>query len=435
MPLIKKKQEKSITNNVASIILAGGQGSRLFPLTQTRCKPSVSFGGRYRLIDVPLSNSLNSHIDNIYVISQYFTAFLHQHIIETYPVDYTRSAKIHLISPEEKFEQKVWYKGTADAIRQNMEYLQQTTADYFLILSGDQLYNMNYTEMVLFAKDTNADLVIATLPVEEKEAKRMGLLKIDASAHIMEFNEKPSDPTILQRFKVPQEALQGHFIRDESVPHYLASMGIYIFKREALFSLLKESGDDFGRHLIPFFIERGRSCAYVFKGYWEDIGTVASFYEANIALTRKANCMNMYDEENPIFTHPYNLPSPFIKDTLVRNAHISQGSLIEAQEVSNSVIGVRCSVKKDTVIRNSVILGNAFYHPPRHQSPPLPQHFTIGERCLLDKVIVDEHTQIGNHVQLINKNHLQHYDGDGIYIRDGIIVVTTGTTLPDHFIL
>jgi glucose-1-phosphate adenylyltransferase len=428
-------KDKAKASHVASIILAGGQGSRLFPLTQTRCKPSVSFGGRYRLIDIPLSNSLNSHIETIYVISQYFTAFLHQHIMETYPVDHSRIAKIHLISPEETFEQKTWYKGTADAIRQNIHYLSQAPADYFVILSGDQLYNMNYMEMLQFSKEKDADLVIAALPVEEKEARRMGLLQIDASSRIVEFREKPSDPAILQRFALPQDFLEGHLIRNAEAQHFLGSMGIYIFKREALFNLLKEMGDDFGNHLIPHHIEKGKTYAYVFKGYWEDIGTVASFYDANMALTRKSNCMNMYDEENPIFTHPYNLPSPFIKNTHVSNSHISQGSVIEAEEISNSVIGVRSNIKKGTVIRNSVVLGNAFYKPPRHQSPPLPEAFYIGENCMLQKTIIDEHTQIGNYVQLINKNNLDHYDGDGIYIRDGIIVVTTGTVLPDHFVL
>ena len=280
----------------------------------------------------------------------------------------------------------------------------------------------------------DASLVIAALPVEEKEAKRMGLLKINAASQIVDFYEKPSDDEVLKRFEQPQDFLQGHTVRNREAPHFLGSMGIYIFKRDVLFDLLKQSGNDFGHDLIPSHIEKGKSYAYVYKGYWEDIGTVGSFYEANIALTRKSNCMNMYDEDNPIFTHPYNLPSPFIKDTIVRNTHISQGAIIEAQEISDSVIGVRCCIKKGTVIRDSIILGNAFYTPPRHQSPPLPKHFTIGENCRIEKAIIDEHTQIGNGVQLINKNHLQHYDGDGIYIRDGIIVVTTGTTLPDHFV-
>lgn len=427
--------EKNGQGNMVSIILAGGQGTRLFPLTQTRCKPAVSFGGKYRLIDIPLSNSLNSRIDHIYVISQYFSSFLHQHILETYPVDYTHDAKIHLICPEETFQQKMWYKGTADAIRQNLNHFRQTPCDYFLILSGDQLYNMNYFEMLEFAKQTQADLVVAALPVEGKEAVRMGLLKMSASSHILEFNEKPSDPEILKRFELDSEFLKGHLIRNHDVPHYLGSMGIYIFKRETLFDLLQGEGDDFGRHLIPKQVAKGKAFAYVFKGYWEDIGTIGSFYEANIALTRKKNCMNMYDESNPIFTHPHNLPSPFIQDTHVRNSHISQGALIEAKEISESVLGVRSCIKKGTVIRNSILLGNLFYAPPRHQSPPLPRHFCIGEDCLLDKVIVDEHTQIGNNVHLINKDRIQNYDGAGIYIRDGIIVVTTGTTIPDGFIL
>lgn len=425
--------QNSLTHNVGTIILAGGQGTRLFPLTKTRCKPAVCFGGKYRLIDIPLSNALNSGIDHIYVISQYFSQFLHEHIMESYPIDHTRDAKIHLISPEETFEQKVWYNGTADAIRQNFEYFQQTPFDYFLILAGDHLYNMNYSGFLHVAKEMDADLVIAALPVEEKEAKRMGLLKIDSNAHVSEFYEKPESADILKYFELPKSFLKEHPHCNPKKTHYLGSMGIYIFKRKALFDLLKESGDDFGRHLIPKQVKKGKTVAYVFKGYWEDIGTIGSFYNANIALTRKQRCIDMYDEQNPIFTRPQNLPSPFIKDTTIRNSHICQGSLIEAKEITDSIIGVRCTIKKGSVLRGCVVLGNLFYTPPRHQSPPLPDEFIISENCHLEKVIIDEHAQIGKNVQLINKKKLQNYDGDGIFIRDGIIIVTTGTIIPDHF--
>ncbi|HEY2811598.1 MAG TPA: sugar phosphate nucleotidyltransferase [Rhabdochlamydiaceae bacterium] len=427
--------DKNAARELVSIILAGGQGTRLFPLTQTRCKPAVGFGGRYRLIDIPLSNSLNSRIDNIYVISQYFSSFLHQHIIETYPLDYTRDAKIHFISPEETFHRKAWYKGTADAIRQNLDHLMKTPADYFLILSGDQLYNMDYLEMLQFAKKMHADIVIAALPVEEHLARRMGVLKIDASDKVIEFYEKPQESELLKGLQFPKIALAGHALSRPDATHFLGSMGIYIFKREALFKLMQCEGDDFGRHLLPQEVKKGNTYAFVFRGYWEDIGTIGSFYEANLALTRRQNCINMYDEDYPIFTRPHNLPSPFIRDTHVRNSHISQGSVIEAQEIDNSIIGVRSCIKKGTVIRNSIVLGNLFYTPPRHQSPPLPENFSIGENCLLDKVIIDEHTQIGNNVRLVNQNRLDTYDGKGIYIRDGVIVVTTGTVLPDHFVL
>jgi len=423
-----------ITQNVGAIVLAGGQGTRLFPLTKTRCKPAVCFGGKYRLIDIPLSNALNSGIDHIYVISQYFSQFLHEHIMESYPIDHTRDAKIHLISPEETFEQKVWYNGTADAIRQNLEQFKQTSFDYFLILSGDQLYNMNYSAFVELAKESDADLVIASLPVEEKEARRMGLLKVDGAGRVLEFYEKPNDTSILKLFELPAKFLKEHPHCNVKKSHYLGSMGIYIFKRKALFDLLEEEGDDFGRHLIPIQVKKGKTSAYVFKGYWEDIGTIGAFYNANIALTRKQRCIDMYDESNPIFTRPQNLPSPFIKDSNIRNSHICQGCLIEAKEISDSIIGVRCTIKKGSILRGCVVLGNLFYTPPKHHNS-LPKEFVISENCHLENVILDEHAQIGKNVHLINKEKLQTYDGDGIYIRDGIIIVTTGAVLPDNFSL
>jgi glucose-1-phosphate adenylyltransferase len=429
-----KLKHKEIMSKVASVILAGGQGTRLYPLTQTRCKPAVCFGGRYRLIDIPISNSLNAHIYRILVISQYFASSLQQHILETYQLDYFRQSKIQMLCPEETPNRRVWFKGTADAVRQNLEHLEATDAEYFLILSGDQLYNMNFTELLQFAKKESADMVIASIPVEEMEARRMGLLKIDSSCHALEFFEKPSDPDILKKFEVPAEFLNGHKVLHPGVTHYLGSMGIYIFKRQALFDLLKEQGDDFGRDLIPIQFKKGKTSAYVYKGYWEDIGTIASYYHANLALTHQQHCLDTYDEHNPIFTHPHNLPSPLIKETIINQSIISQGAVIEAQEISNSVIGIRIKIKKGSIIRNSIVLGTLF-NEPQLFAPMISGDTSIGENCQIEKTILDEQTSVGNNVQLVNKKNLQKFDGDGIYIRDGIIIVTSGTKIPDGFVL
>jgi glucose-1-phosphate adenylyltransferase len=420
---------------VSCIILAGGQGTRLFPLTLSRCKPAVAFGGRYRLIDIPLSHALNAGIQSVYVISQYLASGLHQHILETYQLDLVGTSRIFLLSPEETLHRKVWYKGTADAIRQNLDHFKSSSVDYFLILSGDQLYNMDLHEMLLFAKASDADLVIASLPVEEADAKRMGLLSIDGKNEVREFVEKPTDPEVLKKFAVSPSFLKNHPHKKQDQRHYLGSMGIYVFKREALFSLLEKEGDDFGKDLIPLQVKKGKTSAFVYTGYWEDIGTILSYFKANLALTSRKNCLDTYDEKNPIFTHPQNLPSPLILETQVKDTLISQGSLIEGREITNSIIGFRVHVKKGTVIRNSIVMGNHFYSAPHHQSPPLPQRFFIGENCLIENAIIDEHTQIGNNVQLINQKKLQNHDGDGIFIRDGIIIVPSGTVLPDGFIL
>ena len=417
-----KPAGKNLVDRVAAVVLAGGQGTRLFPLTQSRAKPAVGFGGRYRLIDIPLSNALNSKITRLFVISQYFASSLHQHIAATYHLDQFQTGGIELLCPEESPTGKVWFKGTADAVRQNLDHLLKAPVDYFLILSGDQLYNIDFHDMIEFAEKKDADLVIASLPVAEAEATRMGVLQVDNTHHIADFYEKPKERAILDRFALPQKK-------------YLASMGIYVFKRDALISLMKEEGLDFGQHLIPKQVKRGKSFAYTYDGYWVDIGTIASFFEANLALLSQKACLNTYDETNPIFTSSQNIPSPMIKNATIHHAIITQGSIIDGAEISNSVIGFRAQIKKGTKIENSIIMGNHFYKPPLHQHPPLPDEFTIGENCLIQNAIIDEHCKIGKGVKLINSKKLQNYDGDGVFIRDGIIIVSTGTALPDGFTL
>lgn len=410
-----------LSNLVTSVILAGGQGTRLFPLTQNRCKPFVSFGGSYRLIDVPISNSLNAQIKRMFVISQYFASDLQQHIFETYRLDLLQKTSIEMLCPEESQQGGITlFRGTADAVRQTMKYLLKSPVDYFLILSGDQLYNIDFKEMLKFAIHKKADLVIASLPVKIMEAKRMGLLKIDKNNSIVDFHEKPKEEKILNRFE------------QEDGLHYLGSMGIYIFKREALISLLKGEGHDFGHDLIPEQIKKGKTFAFIYDGYWEDIGTIHSFYHANLALLKQKHCLNTYDEQSPIFAHPHFLPSALIKNTKIENSYICQGSIIECKEISNSILGLRTHVKEGTVIKDTIILGNHYYISPRYQN--LPKDFSIGENCHIEKAIIDEHISIGNNVNLINKSNHENYDGDGIYVRDGIIIVTTGTKIPDNFI-
>ncbi len=412
-------ESDQLVGRVAAVVLAGGQGTRLFPLTQHRCKPAVGFGGRYRLIDIPLSNALHSKIGRLYVISQYFASMLHHHILATYRSDLLQNGKIELLCPEESPYKKVWFEGTADAIRQNMHHLLKSSADYFLILSGDQLYNIDFRKMLAFAEKTKADLVVASIHVPKEEAVRMGIMKTDASGHIQQFIEKTKDPLVLGQFQGPKG--------------FLASMGIYVFSREALIKLMEEDGADFGHHLIPLQVKKGKSYAFVYDGYWVDIGTIASFYEANMALLDQKNCLDTYDEAKAIFSCPHNLPSPIFHSAVIRNSLISQGAIIEGCEISKSVIGIRSRIKKGTVIRDSIVMGNHFYQPPLHQTPPLPQELSIGENCLIQKAIIDEHVFIGNNVRLLNEKKVSKWDGDGVYIRDGIIIVSSGTALPDHF--
>ncbi len=436
MKKAKKGNEtrEGLLEDVASIVLAGGQGTRLMPLTEKRCKPAVSFGGRYRLIDIPLSNSINSNIRRIYVIGQYFASGLNQHILSTYQFNQLDKGSIELITPQETTTDKRWFEGTADAVRQNLDYFLQDPAEYFLILSGDQLYNIDFAEMIRFAKSEDADLVVAALPILEKEAPRMGVMKVDDKAHILDFAEKPTDPTILKKFILPKKFIKNKHTSDPSKPHYLASMGIYVFKRQALIDILKEEGNDFGHNIIPLQLKKGKSSAYLYSGYWEDIGTVSSYYEANLALTQipiKAT-LDIHDESRPIFTHPHNLPSPVVKNTIISDSILSQGAVLEAKEIIHSVIGIRARIKKGTIIHDSIVMGNHHYYPP--PSTTATAEHSIGENCVIRKAIIDEYTSIGNNVQLINKDNHENYDGDGVHVRDGIIIVTTGTHLPDNFI-
>ncbi|MBI5272374.1 MAG: glucose-1-phosphate adenylyltransferase [Chlamydiia bacterium] len=425
------------TIQVATIILAGGQGTRLHPLTLRHSKPAVSYGGRYRLIDIPISNSINSDFRQIFVIAQYLSGELQHHISQTYHFDPFNPGSVDVLTPQEDERgEKKWFSGTADAVRKNLPTLLKSTADYFLILSGDQLYNINFQSMVAFAQEKQAELTIASIPVHAKEACRMGLLKIDGDSHVLDFFEKPNNPEILERFRLEPHFFEKWQIKQLPEPYYLGSMGIYVFQREALVSLLhRDERQDFGFHLIDTAVKRGKTSAFVYHGYWEDIGTVASYFEANLMLTKPSRGLNTYDEKNPIYTRPTFLPGPRIQSTLIKDSIICEGSIIEAEEITHCIIGLRSHIKKGTILRDTVMMGNHFYMPPAQGEAAQISDFWIGENCRIEKAIIDEHVRIGNHAQLLNLEKRERYDGEGVFIRDGIIIVTAGTVLPDHFTL
>ena len=409
----------------ASIILAGGQGTRLFPLTQNRCKPDVSFGGRYRLVNIPISNSLNSGIDQIFVISQFFSSQLNFHISQTFSSHPLYSRPIHFLYPEEKTKGRQWYEGTADAIRKNLDVFENLAVDYFIILSGDQLYSMDIQAMLEFTQQSEAQMCVATLLVQEKEATRMGLMKIDETRRIVDFYEKPKEKELLERF------CNRTNIRHEK--EYLASMGIYIFKKSVLIDLLKtHPGMDFGKDLIPHQIKNGKkSVAFLYDGYWEDIGTVSSFYQANLALTQGHLALDLYDDQKPIFAQPNHFPSARIEKTQVEKSIICEGSIIDASSIINSMIGPRVKIGTNCLIEDCVVLGNPISDSLK---PWSLKNKTIGDNTILKGVILDEYVTIGKNVQLINEKNLDHYDGDGIYIRDKIIVISSNKVIPDGFI-
>lgn len=421
---------EDINNQIASIILAGGKGTRLFPLTLNHCKPAVAYGGKYRLIDIPISNSINSGIRRILVLAQYLTTELEEHLQKSYQFDSFSFGKMQFVSPEEKSNgDRIWFEGTADAVRKSLPYLEEMPVDYFLILSGDQLYNIDFSKMLEFAKESDADLTVATLEVEEKEVSRLGILEVNESRKIIDFIEKPQEKEVLEKFRLPKKLAEDN-------KEFLGSMGIYIFKKKALTSLLLEDHrEDFGKHLIPTQIKKGKTFAFIYDGYWEDIGTIRSFYEANLCLTDPHFTLDLYNDTKPIYTTPCFLPGPRINETIINNSIICDGAFIEGKEISHSIIGIRSHIGENTIIKDSILLGNHFYRNPLHGKTSIIDHANIGKNCLIQNTIIDEDVRIGDDVKLINEKNLEYYDGDGVFIRDGIIIVAAKTIIKNGFTL
>lgn len=422
--------------SVATVILGGGEGTRLHPLTLTRCKPAINFGGKYRLIDVPISNAIHADCRKIFVLTQFLSSSLHHHIFQTYMQGGPTAGIIEVLTAEQKPCQKSWYQGTADAVRQNIDYLLENPVEYFLILSGDQLYNIDFVEMLSFAKSTDADVVVASLPVNAQDAMRMGILKVDSHNFITDFYEKPQEKALLEQLQSPQEVIERAGVPASCKRNHLGSMGIYLFKRKALADLLMEdSREDFGKHLIPALVQKGRAAAFLYEGYWEDIGTIETFYQANMSLTDPKPKFSFHNEARPIFTCRYDLPPAKFLDSQIKQTILCEGAIIEADEITHSILGPRTVIHKGAIIRDSYLMGNDYYASAvlDHQSLPPEPH--IGENCIISRTIIDKNATVGKGVQLINKQKLQHYDGDHIFIRDGIIIVPRGATIPDGFIL
>lgn len=416
-------------SQIDCLVLSGGQGTRLQPLTLSRCKPGIPFGGYYRLIDIALANAIGARCRKIFVVTQFLSSSIHQHIYRTYRQQAIGEGSIEILTAEQRPSGQNWFLGTADAIRQNRSYLEESPAEYFLILSGDQLYNIDFSDMFRFAQKTKAGLVIASLPVDASRVSHLGLMKVNDRRLVKDFYEKPTDPAIVKHFACSNKILENCKAGSE-IPLYLASMGIYLFKREALFSLLHDDPrEDFGKHLIPTQIHKGGCYAYLYDGYWEDIGTIDAYYHANIALTRTEPAFSCYAENLPLSTLHEHLPPAKLLSCRVNHSIICDGSIVEGDEVVNSILGPRTVVRRGSVIQDSYIMGNDSYVNQKGQT------LQIGRNCLIRKAIIDINVRLGDHVGLINSAKINHYDGDGIHIREGIIIVTRGAYLPDGFTL
>ena len=413
----------AVNNEVLALILGGGQGSRLFPLTSHRSKPAVPIGGKYRLIDIPISNCLHADIRRIFVLTQFNSASLNRHIAQTYRMDLFSPGFVEILAAEQTPDNPNWYQGTADAVRQAARHFVRYDADYYLILAGDHLYRMDYGELVDAHIDRRADITIAAQPVTFEDASAMGILRFDRTGQIVAFEEKPARARLDEIGQsIPKGAtFSGH---TPELP-FVASMGVYVFSRDALLDAIEQEGaTDFGRQIIPAALGRHRVSAYLFRGYWADVGTVRSFYDANIMLTQAGSPFTFYDPRRPIYTHPRFLPGARLSDCGVRDAIIAEGCNLERCTIDESIVGIRTVIQTGAAIRRSVLLGADFYEadddaPARTDSPRLG----IGRDVVLDRVIVDKNARIGDGARLTNEAGVERADGDGYYIRDGVIIV------------
>ncbi len=421
-------------DSVISIILGGGRGTRLFPLTDHRSKPAVPIGGKYRLVDIPISNCMNSDIRRIYVLTQFNSASLNRHIKNTYNFDVFSNGFVDILAAEQTADNTQWFQGTADAVRQSIHHMENHDYEYVLILSGDQLYQMDYRKMLERHQKNDSDLTVATIPVVAEDATGFGIMKTNKEGMIDSFVEKPGmDELNDWKSNVPDPYASHR-------KHYLASMGIYIFNRDTLIRLFKENPDatDFGKEIIPKTLNEGlRVSSYEFGGYWTDIGTIKSFFDANLALTDTVPEFNLYDNDSYIYTRPRLLPASKIMGTNMEHCLMAEGCLVEASRIVRSVIGIRSRIGKGTTIENSIIMGNDYFQSHDfvgNASSDRPA-MGIGQRSYISNCIVDKNVCIGNDVRIAGGSHIPDGDHEYHYMRDGIAIVKKGVTVPDGTII
>lgn len=419
--------------NVVTIVLAGGQGTRLYPLTKIRSKPAVPIAGRFRLVDISLSNCIHSGLRQIFILTQFSSESLHRHIFLTYRFDEFSKGFLTILSAQQTLENRDWYQGTADAVRQNLFFLRDK-GDLVLILSGDHLYRMDYGEFIDFHIKKKAELSISVTPVSSNEAPEFGIIKLDRGGRIVSFMEKPKASADLARMIVPPELFQQLGVEDAAKTH-LASMGVYLFNWPILKELLERTTyQDFGREVIPAAIGQHRVYGFLFDGYWRDIGTIRSFYEANIELTQPLPKFNFYDEDNPIFTHARYLPGSKILASEVRNSILCEGSIIDRSEIVDSIIGIRSRVAENCRLERTVVMGADYFEAQeeveRSRKMGIPP-IGIGKGCEIRNAIIDKNARIGRNVKLINARGVRDEEREQYVIRDGIIVVPKLAVIPD----
>ena len=423
-------------HDVLSLILGGGRGARLFPLTMLRSKPAVPVAGKYRLIDIPISNCLNSGLNRIYVLTQFLSGSLHRHIANTYKFDAFSRGFVEVLAAQQTNEAADWYQGTADAVRQNIRYLQEDGASEILILSGDQLYRMDFRQLMKTHRDSKADVTIAVLPVTEEQVSGFGIVKLDEAGKVIDFTEKPKTAEGREPFRTPVELMEQRGVSAAGRP-FLASMGIYVFERKALLDLLsaRPLATDFGKEIFPRSIGTRHVQAHLFDGYWEDLGTVKSYHEANLALAAETSPFDFHSPEGTIYTRARFLPASRVNGARLEHCLISDGCVIgEGARITSSVIGVRSRIGRDCAIKETVIIGADRFETDAEREANRRRGVAdigIGSGTVIERAILDKDCRIGNNVRIVNARNVQDEEGVNYVIREGIVVIPKGIVVPD----
>lgn len=426
---------------VLAIILGGGAGTRLYPLTKLRAKPAVPLAAKYRLIDIPISNCINSEIERIYVLTQFNSASLNRHIARTYSMHGFSQGFVEVLAAQQTPESPSWFQGTADAVRKYIWLFAEWDVDQYLILSGDHLYRMNYADFVKRHRDTKADITLSVVPVDEERASDFGLMKIDKNGRVVSFSEKPKGEA-LKAMRVDTTVL-GLSRQEAKESPYIASMGIYVFEKQVLFDVLKQSNDrtDFGREILPASAQDYNVQAYLFKDYWEDIGTIEAFYNANLALTEQPDPpFSFYDEKAPIYTRSRYLPPTKLLDSRVIESMVGEGCILKECTIKRSVIGIRSRIETGCLIDNALLMGSDYYESPSErakasESGKVP--LGVGANTIIRRAIVDKNARIGRSVQIVNKDHVKEgrREDQGFVIDSEIVVVIKNATIPDGTVI
>jgi len=423
---------------VIAVIMGGGRGSRLHPLTKERCKPAVPLAGKYRLVDIPISNCLNSGINKIYLLTQFNTASLHRHIQETYRFDPFGGGTVDILSAEQTEKGDNWYQGTADAVRQNLHHFADSDYDYVMILSGDQLYRMDLQAILQQHIESEADVTVSAIPFPVSQVEGLGLMRVKDSLEISEFVEKPTDPDVIDGLAISETIEKQLEHSTEGEKRCLASMGIYVFNRETMEDALNSDATDFGKEVIPGLLNSRKLCSYIFEGYWEDIGTVKAFFEANLQLADPVPQFNFFSEGNPVYSRARYLPASKINRCSINHVIVGDGCIITDSYLKRCVIGIRSTLREGARLENVVMMGSDVFESAadrkRNEERGIPD-IGVGMNCEIKNAIIDKGARIGHNVKLSPDGKLDGYSKDGIFVRDGILLVGKNTVVPDNTVI